>query len=53
MHLKRNPGSCFVNNYDPVLLKVGKKNLDIYSVHNYSKALNYMAAYFSKSDIEF
>ena len=53
MRLKRNLGSCFVHNHDPVLLKLGKENLDIYSIHNYSKALTYMTAYFSKSDIEF
>ena len=49
IHLKRSTGSCFVNNYNPVLLKAWKENLDIQPVHNHFKALTYMAAYFPKS----
>ena len=50
--MKRSTGSCFVNNYNPVLLKAWKANLDIHPVHNYFKALTFMAAYFSKSESE-
>ena len=46
IHLKRSTGSCFVNNYNPVLLKAWEANLDIQPVHNYFKALTYMTAYF-------
>ena len=35
IHLKRSTGSCFVNNFNPVLLKAWKENLDILIVHNY------------------
>ena len=35
IHLKRRTGSSFVNNYNPVLLKTWKVNLDIQQVHNY------------------
>ena len=52
IHLKRSTGSCFVNNYNPVLLKAWEANLDIQPVHNYFKALTYMTAYFSKPEIE-
>ena len=52
INLKRSPGSCFVNNYNPVLLKAWEVNIDIKSAHNYYKALTYIIAYFSKSDSE-
>ena len=47
IHLKRNIGSCFVNNYKSVLLKAWETKLDIQPVHNYFKALTYMTAHFS------
>ena len=50
--MKKSAGSCFVNNYNPVLLKAWEANLDIQPVHNYFKALTYMTAYFSKSESE-
>ena len=52
IHLKRSTGSCFVNNHNPILLKVWEANLDIQPVHNYFKALTYMAAYFSQPESE-
>ena len=52
IHLKRSTGSCFVNNYNPVLLKAWEANLDIQPVHNYFKALTYMTGYSSKSERE-
>ena len=50
IHLKGSPGSYFVNNYNPVLLKKWEVNLDIQPVHNYYEALTYMTDYFSKSE---
>ena len=50
IQLKRSPVSCFVNNYNPVLLKTWEANLDIQSVLTYS--LTYMGAYFSKLELE-
>ena len=41
IHLSRGTGSCFVNNYNPVLLKAWEANIDIQPVHNYYKALTY------------
>ena len=52
MHLWRKPGSCFVKNDNPVLLKAGEANLDIQPVRNYYKALTYMTTYFPKSESE-
>ena len=52
IHLKRSAGSCFVNNYNPVLQKAWEANLDIQPVHNFFKALTYMTTYFSKSKSE-
>ena len=52
INLKRSTGSCFVNNYNPVLLKAWEANLDIQPVHNYFKAPTYMTGYFSKSESE-
>ena len=52
IHLKRSTESCFVNIYNPVLLKEWEANLDIQPEHNYFKALTYMTAYFSKSESE-
>ena len=50
--MKGSTGSCFLNNYNPVLLKAWEPSLDIQPVHNYIKALIYTAAYFSKSESE-
>lgn len=50
IQLKRSPVSCFVSNYNPVLLKTWEANLDIQSVLRYS--LTYMGAYFSKLELE-
>ena len=47
---KCNPNSCFVNNYNPAMLKAWQANLDLQTVHNYYKALSYMASYISKSE---
>ena len=52
IHLETSTGSCFVNNYNPVLLKAWEANLDIQPVHNCFKALTYMTAYFRKLQSE-
>ena len=52
IHLRRPPNSCFINNYNPIMLKVWKANMDLQSVFNYYKAVSYMSAYFSKSESE-
>ena len=47
IHLKRDTKSCFVNNYNPVLLKAWRANIDLQPVTNYCKAVAYMTAHFS------
>ena len=52
IHFKRAPDSCFVNNYNPILLKAWQANIDLQPVYDYYKAITYMTAYFSKSETE-
>ena len=53
IHLKLNPDSCFLNNYNPAMLKAWQANIDLQPAHNYYKALSFMASYFSKSESVF
>ena len=48
--MKREPNSCFVNNYFDVGLKPWQANMDIQLVFNESKAVAYMCQYFSKTE---
>ena len=50
IHLKRPPNSCFINSYNPIMLKAWRANMDLQQVLNYYKAVSYMSAYFSKSE---
>ena len=52
IHMKRSTDSCFVNNYNPTILKAWQANMDLQPVFNYYKAVSYMCAYFSKSETE-
>ena len=52
IHYKRAPNSCFVNNYFCDGLMTGEANMDIQPVFNHYKAVAYMCAYLSKSEIE-
>ena len=49
LHLKRQPNSCFGNNYFDVDLKARQANMDIQPVFNKYKAVKYMCQYFSKT----
>ena len=46
----RDTRSCFVNNYNSVLLKAWRANIDLQPVTNYYKAVAYMTAYISTSE---
>ena len=50
LHLKRDTYSCFINNYNPELLKAWQAKTGLQPVYNYYKAVSYMAAYFLKSE---
>ena len=46
LHLKRQPNSCFVNNYFDVGLKTWQDNIDIQPVFKEYKAMTYMCQCF-------
>ena len=48
LYLKRGTNSCFINNYNPELLKAWQANIDLQSVYNYYKVVSYVTAYFLK-----
>ena len=50
LHLKREPNSCFVNNYFYVGLKAWWANMDIQLLFIEYKAVTYMCQYFSKTE---
>ena len=50
--MKRDTRSCFVNDYNPILVKAWRANIDLQPVANYYKAVAYITEYFSKSEHE-
>ena len=50
LHLKREPNSCFVNNYFGIGFKAWQANMDIEPVFNEYKTVAYMCRYFSKTE---
>ena len=52
IHFRQPPNSSFINNYNPVILKIWRANINLQPVINYYKAVSYMSAYFSKSELE-
>ena len=52
IHFKRDPKSCFINNYFEDGIMAWEANLDIQPVLDYYKAVSYMCAYISKSEDE-
>ena len=50
VNLRRGTRYCFVNNYNPVLLKSWRPNIDLHPVTNYHEALAYMGVYCSNSE---
>ena len=50
LHLKRKTYSCFINNYNPGLLKARQAKTGLQPVYNYYKAVSHMTAYFLKSE---
>ena len=51
IHYKRPPNSCFVNNYFCDRFMNWEANMDIQTVLNHYKAVAYMCAYLSKSEM--
>ena len=52
MHLKRQPNSCFINNFFSAGLQAWQVNIDIQLVFNHYEAVTYMCAYFAKVEDE-
>ena len=52
IHFKRDPKSCFINNYFKDGLMAWEANLDIQLVLDYYKVVSYMCTYLSKSEDE-
>ena len=50
LNLKREPNSCFVNNYFDAGLKAWQANMNIKPVFYDYKAVTYMCQYFSKTE---
>ena len=50
LHLKREPNSCFVNNYFDVGLKAWQENIDTQPVFNEHKAVAYLCQHFPKTE---
>ena len=50
LHLKKQPGSWFVNNYLDVGLKAWQAEMYVQTVFNDYKAVTYMCHYFSKTE---
>ena len=50
IHLKRPPNSCFINNYDPVVLLAWQANMDIQPVFNHHMCVTYLCSYMSKGE---
>ena len=44
IQLKRGTDPCFVDNYNPVLLKAWQANMDLQPVYNYYKTISYLTA---------
>ena len=52
IHLRRNTRSCFVSNYNTVLLRSWRANIDLQPVSNYHKPVAYITVCFSKPEQE-
>ena len=50
IHFKRPPNSCFINNYNPIILFAWEANMDIQPVFNHHKCVTYLCSYMSKGE---
>ena len=50
LHLKRQPNSCFVNNYFDINMTAWQANMDIQPVFHEYKAVTYMCQSFSRCE---
>ena len=52
LHLKHQPNSCFINNYNPSILKARQANMDFQPVFNHHKCVTYLCSYMSKGETQ-
>ena len=52
LHLKRPPNSCFINNYNPFILKAWQANMDLQPVFNHHKCVTYLCSYMTKGETQ-
>ena len=52
IHLKRPPNSCFINNYNPVVLLAWQANMGIQPVFNHHRCVTYLCSYMSKGETQ-
>ena len=52
IHLKHPPNSCFINNYNPVVLLAWQANMDIPPVFNHHRCVTYLCSYMSKGETQ-
>ena len=50
IHLKRPPNSCFINNYNPIVLFAWQANMDIQPVFNHHRCVTYLCSYMTKGE---
>ena len=52
LHLKHPPNSCFINNYNPSVLKAWQANIDLQPIYNHHKCVTYLCSYMSKGETQ-
>ena len=50
LHLKRSPNSCFINNYNPIIIIAWQANIDIQPVLNHHTCVTYLCSYMFKGE---
>ena len=50
INLKHPLNSCFINNYNPIVLFAWQANMDIQPVFNHHKCVTYLCSYMSKGE---
>ena len=50
IHLKRPPNSCFINNFNAIVLLAWQANMDIQPVFNHHRCVTYLCSYLTKGE---
>ena len=52
IHLKRSASSCFINNYNPIVLLAWQANMDLQPVFNHHRCVTYLCSYMTKGETQ-